>query len=534
MNKIENWSYNIKNKNYEVTEMEPFSVFPTVVFPEKKAVYCRQCHRWEYILAFRSDVLMSQCGKCYKGPFLRNNDIFNYGYQVRREKGNYIIDVKSQTVDIKNRRLIDNNFVVDFGKKQLIKNGKPVFDSQELYNCLCKEVTDSILSEMGDKYKEKYGIKPTVASKLVGFNVIIGYLLSPFNVNFYRIAQHWGLNPYDKDFINLSSGDTPTAENEMFSSLDIKPTKAIRKMYQETPFSVICYAAAKDLGFTDVNILQKSYSARFYVFLRNNMISFANGDIFYGCRMALKHYVQDLLQLTNQKTVWNSIERTMDFYCTTGGKINKYILTQTYFANSTWVIDGINAYEEIREHLTADEKKEIMREGFNDYTHDYLVRRIDQLGVGHSGKQHEEINVHFDIEQKFLDLEYKAGDPNKKVKNPVTGLDEIVPKTDDERFCFYVARDSKTLKEIGSAMHNCVGWGYKNACKNKDCTIVYAKYQGKYRICIEVTPSFGIRQSLGPCNQPLNQEELVAYREWCNEKNIVFTKAFSIHCAPRG
>ena len=520
------WCFNLKENKFEPSYTEPMSLFPTVVEPEKKIVFCRKCHRWEYIIGFEKNILTSQCGKIYAGPFVTENSIVDYSFNVRKFKNSFHIIRKSQRASNSNRRLYEWNYVVDMENKVLYKNGKAVFENEEISGALCKEVTAEILDDMGDTYKKQFGIKPTVSSQLKGLHVIIGYMLSPFNVNFFKIAQHWGLNPYDRDFASLSSGDTPTAENEMFESLGVKPTKSLRKMYQKFPQSVICYAVAKDLGFNDVNILQKSISAEFYAFLKFYMVSFAGGSISYPLRHSLKNFTEDLLQISNEKTVWNSIERTVAYAVTKGTE--DYIIT-----------DGLNTYSRVRMHLTDDEKKEVMREGFNEYTHDYLVRRADVIFApvydfdvaGDFTCRQEEVNQVFDIEQKFLDLEYKAGDDKVSVYNPRLNIMEIKEVPDEERFCFYVARDSKTLREIGNAMHNCVGWGYSNSVRERHCTIVYAKYREKYAICIEVTPHFTIRQSLGPCNRPLNGPALVAYHEWCREKSIRFVKAFKIQCA---
>ena len=81
-------------------------------------------------------------------------------------------------------------------------------------------------------------------------------------------------------------------------------------------------------------------------------------------------------------------------------------------------------------------------------------------------------------------------------------------------------------------MHNCVGWGYAQSVAKRRATIVYAMYKEKYQICIEVTPDFQIRQSLGPHNRPLEGDALEAYFEWCDEKSIKRTKAFGVHGAP--
>ena len=511
------WGYDIIKNSFVPRQEESLSVFPTIVNLEEKTVFCRQHKRWENIAAFQQNVLKTACGKLYTGPFTHDETIFNYNYAVSKKESGWYIKVNSQTVSTKSRRLLENIWEVNMQRKRLFKNDTPVFAREDITGVLCKELTTEILSDMGAIYKEEFGICPTVASKLGGFNVILGYMLSPFNVNFYCIAQHWGLNPYDPDFAALSSGNTPTAENEMFDSMDIKPTKTLRKLYQKFPQSVICYAAAQDMGFTDVNILQKSPAPSFYAFLKYYMISFAGGQITYIIRDSIKQFVRDMLALSNQKTVWNSIERTVGFFA--NGTVAKIVIT-----------DAINMYPVCARHLTDHEKKEVMSEGFNQYTHDFFLRRQEQLGLDSIFSDHKvEVNVPFTIEPEFMALEYKTG--RQFQENPVTHELEEVP--DEERYCFYVAKDSYTLKKIGSAMSNCVGWGYKNAVLERRATIVYAMFRKKYRICIEVTPDFSIRQALGPHNTQLQDDALQAFFEWCDKKDIKRPHAFGqIHVAP--
>ena len=514
------WSLNPGKNVYEKTRAEGFSLFPTIVNAKDRSVFCRKCHRWEKIMGFNQKTLLTQCGAVYKDLFAKNNSTLNYSYAVKHERNSYFIRVNSQLVSTEKRKIFYNDFVLDLNQRRLFKNNEIVFDIRETRNFLAKEITNEIAEEIGESYKKDFGIKPTVASKLTGFPLLLGYMLSPFNINFYLISQHWGLNPYDKDFMNLSSGNTPTAENEMFESLGIKATKTVRKMYQKNPMTVICYAASKDLGFTDVNILQKAYSPEFYIFLKDNMISFAAGYISYGVRDGLKQFTEELIPLSNQKTVWNSICRTVNYYC------EREI-------NQINVIDGLRLYTRCHADLSNDDKKDIMHEGFNEYTHDFLVRRANELyGIENvlSNSRNEEI-ITFEIEEKFLALEYKTGENYKKSFDPKTGKEEYVKVPDEERYCFYVAQNSQELRRIGSAMHNCVGWGYSQSVAKRHCTIVYALYQKKYCICIEVTPEFTIRQSLGPCNQPLTGEALLAYAEWCKANHIEFKKAFRMFVA---
>lgn len=517
------WSYDVRKNSYLPTKAEPLSAFPTILDLKQKLVFCRFHHQWERIAAFSHNVIKTSCGKLYTTPFVRDNSLFNYGYDVIRRGNIYYIRVQSQKVGTNKRQLLYINYEVNLDKKVLFKEGKPVFETEDITGMLAPELAKSITGEMSEEYKKQFGIRPTLASGLTGFSVVLGYMLSPFNVNFYRISQHWGLQPYDSNFTSLSSGDTPTAENEMFDSLGIKATKTARKLYQSYPEGIVAWAGMKDLGFSDVNLLKKSARKDFYLFFKYFLISFAQGNITYTIRDALRLFVQNMLAISDQKTVWNSLERTVKYFV-------KGNWSRWSSGHATIVQDALNMYPPCADHLTDREKKEIMREGFNDFTHDFLLRRNRILNPEAAPGLHtvHEANLEFPIEQAFLDLEYKCGEAWQI--NKATGKREAVP--DEERWCFYVAKDSYKLKTIGSEMSNCVGWGYKNAVFARRATIVYAMYREQYKICIEVTPDFQIRQAYGPHNSKLNGDAYKAYSEWCKEKHILRKNVLRRMCAP--
>ena len=516
------WSYNARQNNYIPTVSEPLSAFPTIVNSQLMQVWCRSCHKWEPIIAFSNNVLKAGCGKLYTGPFTHNDSTFCYGFDVSRRGQNFYIRVQSQSVATDYRRLLENKYELDLQKKRLFKSGNLTYDREDISGVLCKEITQQLLDEIGDEYKNKYGIKPSVTSGLKGFPLLLGYTLCPFNVNFFVISRHWGLNPYDADFTSVSSGDTPNAENEMFASLGIRPSKSVRKLYQKFPQGVISYAAAKDLRFTDVNLLMKSANPRWYTFFKFFMLTIYEGVIHYQVRLPLLQFVRDMLALTNQKTVWNSLDRTVNYLV--DKRVPNYIVS-----------DGIQMYVGCANQLTDREKRQILSEGFNQYTHDFFMRRNNDrnelIAAGWRrirGDRALEIAERdkepFELEQQFLDLEYKTGEAFTYNANK-----ERVPVPDEDRYCFYVARNPLELITIGSEMSNCVGWGgYTTSIRERLATIVYAKHKGKYKICIEVTPDFSIRQVFGPHNQELEGEAFEAYSEWCAEKHIVRKNAFRI------
>lgn len=270
-------------------------------------------------------------------------------------------------------------------------------------------------------------------------------------------------------------------------------------------------------------------------FFQYFMLTVNDGEINYTIRRQLRRFIGDMLALTNQKTVWNSLDRTVN-----------YLLDKNIW--NFYVTDGIQMYAAKAQHLTDREKRQVLSEGFNQYTHDFLFRRREEHSEGSVYDAWEAFfeaglangleddftpimninkNIVFELEKPFLDLEYKTGDEFTINENK-----ERVPVPDEDRYCFYVARDSQTLRTIGSEMSNCVGWGYAEAVKARRSTIVYAKHKGKYKICIEVAPDFTIRQAFVSHNTELKDEDFEAYSDWCIEKNIVRKKAFQVRGAP--
>ena len=98
------------------------------------------------------------------------------------------------------------------------------------------------------------------------------------------------------------------------------------------------------------------------------MISCNNGEIRYVVQDALKRFVQDMLILTDQKTVWNSLNRTVN--CLVDMTVSNFYVT-----------DGMQMYPGYSELLTEKEKREILSEGFNKYTHTITGTAVTLSGI---------------------------------------------------------------------------------------------------------------------------------------------------------
>ena len=119
--------------------------------------------------------------------------------------------------------------------------------------------------------------------------------------------------------------------------------------------------------------------------------------------------------------------------------------------------DGLNLYAATSEYLSQREKKEVMHEGFNAYTHDFLLRRQTQLSPRIALDRENERNAEywarkareaeldkepFPLEDAFLALEYKTGSEYER-----NAKGERVKVPDEARWCFYDGARQKTSCE---------------------------------------------------------------------------------------
>ena len=116
------WGYNANKNKFEPFRQEPLSLFPTVIEPKTHTVFCRRCHRWEYIRLAGRKRLMSECGKVYTRPFVTENRLVDYGYDIQKRDNAYFIRIRYQRASNENRRLQYIINITDTNRPTLIKN----------------------------------------------------------------------------------------------------------------------------------------------------------------------------------------------------------------------------------------------------------------------------------------------------------------------------------------------------------------------------------------------------------------------------
>ncbi len=229
----------------------------------------------------------------------------------------------------------------------------------------------------------------------------------------------------------------------------IRNTKFLRKLYLERPEVLITCMNIKACGFKDVNI--------YYRVLKKP----------YFCR------IFDSIQLSHLAffSRWCIKNR---------GELSAMnILLKE---SDDWVekSDAISMFAENFRHIPKTLRNDILKDGLTTFNHDALS------------------NVDSEVRNKNYTFSYSRS--QKRLEDNIGGYE------------FRLPADSSQLREIGSALHNCVA-SYSDNVRKKVSTIVYARKDGDYKICIEVRGK-EIFQERSDHNKSPSEEERKILDQW--------------------
>lgn len=202
----------------------------------------------------------------------------------------------------------------------------------------------------------------------------------------------------------------------------IKNTKTVRKCFMEDPTVLLTFLRLRDAGFRDMNLYNRVITNKEI----SSLIKSVNPkDLAFFCKFSIKK--------RGQKATMNTLLKNHEDY-------------YTYY-------DALKMFCKYFKHLSDVLKKDILEDGFTDFNHNALS------------------TLAFRYENKNITFSYTPEE--KKLEDNIQGYDFCLPE------------NSYELCEIGNVLHNCVA-SYSESVKEKSCTIVYAKKDGEYKICIEL------------------------------------------------
>ena len=186
----------------------------------------------------------------------------------------------------------------------------------------------------------------------------------------------------------------------------------------------------------------------------------------------------------------NCYDRSLAFFCRwsikkRGQKNTMNTLLKTNDSHN--IRDGLIMFCKYFKHIPDSLKEDILKDGFTEFNHDALANISWQY-------EHKNVTFKYTYEEKRLE-------------------DEI----DGYKFC--LPENSYQLCEIGTALHNCVA-SYADRVKEKECTIVYAAKDDKYKICIELQGKKICQERTDHNELPEKEEQKVLYK-WHDRHALV-------------
>ena len=229
----------------------------------------------------------------------------------------------------------------------------------------------------------------------------------------------------------------------------IRNYRILRKKFIERPSVIITQKILQLAGFSDVNLYIKV--------LENEKMcdSFDRSpkkSLFFFCKYSIKKRGE----IATLNTLRKARYLGLDFE------------------------DGLDMFKQFFHLIPSEIKQEILKEGFTEYYHDILAK------ISYQAK-HRKINFKYSEEQKNLQ-------------------DEI------DGYTFALPKSNHQLQEIGATLHNCVA-SYSDNVKKKSSTIIYAKKEGEYKICIELQGNKIIQEKTNYNTSPQN-EDFEVLKKW--------------------
>lgn len=252
--------------------------------------------------------------------------------------------------------------------------------------------------------------------------------------------------------------------NEFLDFIKVPNTKQIRKTFQKDYRVIEIAYKLKNAGFSDLNAFN---------------LATKNSSFF-----------DIIFDITERD---NSIQENLSFFVKYSFSKKSEIATMKTllkFDKDEWrgtYTDALNMFRLYFEHIPEILRKRILRYGFNKKNHDEL----SLLGASLKNIPFKYSEEQFSLEQKIEDYE------------------------------FALPKDSTQLVEIGMKLHNCVA-SYSDDIIGKKCTIVYAKKDGKYVLCIEVRGN-KVHQERADSNFDPNKEQNRILKIWHESHGLEFT-----------
>lgn len=231
----------------------------------------------------------------------------------------------------------------------------------------------------------------------------------------------------------------------------IKDHRFLRKVYAEQPRVLLLCMRLYDCGFSDINLYNRVIENK-----DNRVI------IEYLDRRALVFFSRYSIKKRGQIATLNTLLRESEGV--------------DYFMKD----DALCMFKKYFRHIPTDLRKDILQDGFTLFNHDALS------------------NISYIADNRKITFKYSV--EQEELEDDIDGYSFRLPKTNFQ------------MCEIGTSLHNCVA-SYADSVRKKNCTIVYAKKNEEYKICIELREKRICQERIDRNAEPAAEEKNVL-KKW--------------------
>ena len=331
---------------------------------------------------------------------------------------------------------------------------------------------DKILSVMHGQMKEECGFIPDLSYGENNFDRLVNYARFPFAPELNELCKEDVIGPLiykTENYLKRSSDGV----KKFFKLTGLPYTSKINKLFLQGHRIFLEYLNIWKIGFRDEKVIEQLMDAD-----SNKIFAAAYS---YGKSSVLAEDIDFLFQFYDEKTVAKLLcevfSSVRDSYNTSDALCYMKLLKE-------------------EESLPQNVIAKIRKEGFTAYNHNFLMRIYNQLHP--KEEKFENKNITYTDEEKGLEWENGG-----------------------YKFC--LPEDTKRLVDIGSYMNICVGHLYPDKAVNKKCTIVYAKKDEEYELCIELSKHnnrFRLIQKSAFNNQEPCGNNMAIFKQWCRVKGV--------------
>jgi len=376
-------------------------------------------------------------------------------------------------------------------------------EGNEWFNITDAEYS-KIMEIMNNQMKEECGFIPDLSYGETNFDRLINFANFPYAPELNEFSYLMGEDEPSSYIEYLASSRmeemlkmNPSAISEFIKLCGIPYTPKNNRIFLQGHRNFLEYLALFYTGFKDERVIDRIIAADehklFAATLNTCSFEIKYNDTDYEKQNGKMHF-----SFTDKSDIFFDIRNLLRIYDEkTAGKLTVELISNKKSYSTSDALDYL--VNLIDEHLLSDSViRKIGKEGFTEYNHDLLMRIYR--------------DAHPDSEEHF--------------ENQIIEYDEVEQELcwQHSGFEFCLPEDTNRLVEIGSKMNICVGHLYRDKAAKKQCTIVYAKKDDSYELCIEVQKTkdnrFKLVQKSAFSNHAPQGKTLEVFRQWCRVKGV--------------